>query len=138
MLILDGHPKSLGKQSDHGDQGHIATADQLSACDGNCSNQKVRRNSAVYRSTHLCCHNRNECWSPGPYTEAFGVDGRVSVETTEHKESLLNANQMLKEFEVAASRLEIRRDHKIKFCSPEDVPTRLAEEARLKGSFADP
>ena len=133
-MILDRHTKSFGKERDHGDQGHIATADQLTACDGNCSNRKVHRNSAVYRSTHLCCHNRNECLvsPPGPYTEAFGVDGRVSVETTEHKESLLNANQMLKEFEVAASRLEIRRDHKIKFCSPEDVPTRLAEEARLK------
>ena len=69
---------------------------------------------------------------PGPYTEAFGLDGRVSVETTEHKKRLLNANQALTAFEVAASRLEVLHDHKIKVCSPEDVPTCLAEEARLK------
>ena len=34
MLILDRHPKSLGKESGHGDQGYTATADQLSAFNG--------------------------------------------------------------------------------------------------------
>ena len=58
MLLLNRHPMLLGKESGYGDLGYIATADQLSAFDGDCSNRKAQNRGGTSEYASLLSQSK--------------------------------------------------------------------------------